>query len=97
MPGDWSAPSRFVRLAFLKHYAQKGADEAAGVARMLRLFQSAAFPLGMVRVSQSGTATALDTEITPYDYTVYTAVMCAESRRFYWATYENQRDRKSVV
>ncbi len=91
LPGDWSAPSRFVRLAFLKHYAQKGADEAAGVARMLRLFQSAAFPLGMVRVSQSGPATALDTEITPYDYTVYTAVMCAESRRFYWATYENQR------
>ena len=58
---------------------------------MHHLFQSAAFPLGMVRVSQPGDPTALDTGVVPYDYTVYTSMMCAESLRFYWTSYENQR------
>ena len=90
LPGDWSSPSRFVRLAFLKRFAVPGADEEQGVSRMLHLFQSAAFPLGMVRVSQPGDPTAHDTEVLPYDYTVYTSLMCAESLRFYWTSYENQ-------
>ena len=91
LPGDWSSPSRFVRLAFLKHFGVQGADEAQGISYMHHLFQSAAFPLGMVRVSQPGDPTALDTGVVPYDYTVYTSMMCAESLRFYWTSYENQR------
>lgn len=91
LPGDWSSPSRFVRLAYLKKYAVPGKDEAQGVAHMLRLFGSAAFPLGMVRVSQPGTVTSHDTDIVPYDYTIYTCVACAESQRFYWTTYDNPR------
>lgn len=90
LPGDWSAPSRFVRLAFLRKYALKGAHEAQGVARMLRLMQSAALPLGMVRGSRSGHQVS---GAAPFDYTVYTAVCCAESGRFYWTSYENQRVR----
>ena len=31
--------------------------------------------------------------MTPFDYTVYTSVMCAESLRFYWLTYGNSRVR----
>lgn len=91
LPGDWSSPSRFIRLAFLKKYGVQGAHEEEGVARMFRLFQSAAFPLGMVRVSQPGHVTELDEGVVDWDYTIYTAVMCAESRRFYWSSYENQR------
>ena len=91
LPGDWSSPSRFVRLAFLKTYGVKGATESAGVGAMFRLLQSAAFPLGMVRVSQPESPGGLEGDILPYDYTVYTAVACAESLRFYWTTYENQR------
>lgn len=60
---------------------------------MLRLLQSAALPLGMVRVSQPGHVTALDSGVLPFDYTVYTAVCCAETGRYYWTTYENQRVR----
>lgn len=93
LPGDWSAPSRFVRLAFLRKYAVRGADETEGVARLLRLMESAAFPLGMVRVSQPGQPTPLDGAAVPFDYTVYTAVCCAESGRYYWTTYENQHVR----
>lgn len=58
---------------------------------MFRLLQSAAFPLGMVRVPQPESPGGLEGDILPYDYTVYTAVACAESLRFYWTTYENQR------
>lgn len=93
MPGDWSSPSRFVRLAFLRRYAIPGGDEEEGVARMFRLLQSAAFPLGMVQVGETGPRTELDTQVSAYDYTVYTGVCCAESLRYYWTTYDNQRIR----
>lgn len=91
LPGDWSSPSRFIRLAFLKQYALKGAHEAEGVSRMFRLFQAAAFPLGMVKVTHQSHITELDTQVVPYDYTVYTAIYCAESLCVYWTTYENPR------
>lgn len=83
LPGDWSSPSRFVRLTFLRRYAVPGRDEETGVARMFRLLQSAAFPLGMVRLDGGGTPA--------YDHTLYTAVLCAESGRCYWTTYDNQQ------
>lgn len=83
LPGDWSAPSRFVRLAFLRRYAQPGRTEEEGVARLFRLLQSVAVPLGAVRLE----------EAPPWEYTLYTAAACARSRRFYWTTYENQRVR----
>ena len=35
----------------------------------------------------------LDQGVVPYDYTVYSCAMCAESLRFYWTTYEDQRPR----
>lgn len=93
LPGDWSSPSRFVRLSFLKQFCEKGNSEAEGVARMFRIFAGVAFPLGMVKVSEPGTVTEYDRGVTEFDYTVYTCVMCAESLRFYWLTYENSRIR----
>ena len=66
-------------------------DESQGVANMLHLFQSAAFPLGIVRITEQGTVTEYDKDISPYDYTVYTSIMCGESLRFYWTTYQNQQ------
>ena len=91
LPGDFSSPSRFIRLAFLKKFCTKGSDEQDGIAKMFHLFQSAVFPLGMVRVSQPGHVTELDSDIVPFDYTIYTSIMCSESLRFYWTSYENQQ------
>lgn len=91
LPGDWSSPSRFVRLAFMKKYASKGRNEEEGVSRMLHLFRSAAFPLGMVKVSHQSHVTELDRTVVPFDYTVYTSIYCAESLKAYWTTYENWR------
>ncbi len=89
LPGDWSSPSRFVRLAFLTKYGVKGRSEQQGVNYLFRLLGSAAFPLGAVRVREPGALTELDKQVVPFDYTVYSCVMCAESGRFYWITYEN--------
>lgn len=89
LPGDWSSPSRFVRLAFLRKYAVPGRGEAQGVARLFRLMESAAFPLGMVRVGQPGSPTELDQGVVPWDYTLYTAVLCAQTGRYCWTTYDN--------
>ena len=91
LPGDWSSPSRFIRLSFLKKYGVKGINEEDGISKMLHLFGSVAFPLGMIEVSQPGAAGAYDTGVIPYDYTIYTSLTCLESLRFYWTTYENQR------
>ena len=92
-PGDWSSPSRFVRLAFLREHAVKGGDEAEGVSLLFRLLHSAAFPLGAVELTGPGEITPHDRGVVPYDYTVYSSVLCAESMRFYWLTYRNSRVR----
>ena len=93
LPGSCTSPDRFVRLSFLKQHACKGQSEEEGVAYMLRLFENIAFPLGAVRVSEAEQAGARDEGIVPYDYTLYTAVMCAESGRFYFTTYRNPQIR----
>ena len=89
LPGDWSSPSRFIRLAMLRKYAVRGKTERQGIARLFRIMESAAFPLGMVRVSQPGGPTELDENVQPWDYTLYTAVYCAETGRCSWTTYDN--------
>lgn len=91
LPGDWSSPSRFVRLCFLREHAVRGRGEEECVARMFRLFESAAFPLGAVRVSDFSDVTEHDKEVLPFDYTVYTSAACLESLRYYWTSYENMR------
>ena len=68
----------------LREYGRKGKDEQSGVARIFRLMESAAFPLGMVRVNDERE------DDSAFDATLYTSVACAESGRFYWTTYENQ-------
>lgn len=89
LPGDWSSPSRFVRLAFLRRYALKGRDEVEGAAYLFRLLGNVEFPLGAVRLNDLGAVTEHDQDVLPYDFTLYSAVLCAESMRFYWTTYRN--------
>ena len=43
----------------------------------------------MVYVGDTGDLTEHDANVTEFDYTLYTSVMCSESLRYYWMTYEN--------
>ena len=91
LPGDCSSTSRFIRLSFLKKYAVKGMDEEEGVSNIIHLFNNVAVPLGLVELSEKNNTIVYDECLERYEYTIYTAVMCAESLKFYWVTYENQR------
>lgn len=88
LPGDWSSPARFVRLSHMLRLAVKGKNEEQGIAYFMRLMCSVAFPLGMVEVADQECITR---GLPPYDYTVYTSIMCSESLKYYWNTYEDMK------
>lgn len=97
LPGDFTSPSRFVRLAFLKKYGVKGKNEKDGVTRLFHMMHHAAFPPGLAVVGEPGENMPYDERMVPYDYTIYTSVMCAQSGRFYWTTFENMNIRCAAL
>lgn len=88
LPGDYSSPSRFVRMAVLKHYAVKGEDELDGITRMFHQFSAVNIPEGIVmRQSQEEEEEPMET----YDHTLCISAMCAESGTYYFSTCKNRR------
>lgn len=82
LPGDYSSPSRFVRTAFLKEFAVRGADEVDGVSRMFRALAPVVIPEGLDRRSP---------DHREYQQTLCISVMCAESGVYYFASAQNRR------
>lgn len=82
LPGDYSSPSRFVRLAFLKAFAVRGRDELDGVSRMFRIFAPVEIPEGLAGSGPGSGA---------YHQTLCTSVMCAESGVYYFSPAQNRR------
>ena len=82
LPGDYSSPSRFVRLAFMKEFAVQGKDELDGVSRMFRTFAPVDIPEGLAKA---------DPDYEVYEQTLCTSVMCAESGVYYFAPAQNRR------
>ncbi|RMC24895.1 MULTISPECIES: choloylglycine hydrolase family protein [unclassified Lactobacillus] len=82
LPGDFTPTSRFIRTAFMKNNAEQPKDELAGVSLAHHILESVSIPRGIV-------VTPEDT----FDYTCYSAYMCAETRSYYYSTYGNQRIR----
>ncbi|USF28178.1 Penicillin acylase [Firmicutes bacterium ASF500] len=82
LPGDYSSPSRFVRLAFMKEFAVPGKDELEGVSRMFRAFAPVDIPEGLAKA---------DPDYDVYEQTLCTSVMCAESGVYYFAPAQNRR------
>lgn len=83
LPGDYSSSSRFVRMAVMKRYAVKGANELDGVSRMFHQFSSVNIPEGIVM--------RLEDENPSYDQTLCVSAMCAESGVYYFSTWRNRR------
>ncbi|MGI6108595.1 MAG: linear amide C-N hydrolase [Eubacteriaceae bacterium] len=80
VPGDFSPPSRFVRLSFAREYLVKGKDELTSVMAMMNGFSVVNVPEGMVEEAPGW-----------YDISLYTSVFCAESLTYYYKTYKTQR------
>lgn len=85
MPGDYSSPSRFVRMAYTKEFLEKGVSEAGCVVRMFKGFSTVTIPEGVDEANFNGG----EADGKPvYDISLYTCVMCAESRTYYFCTHE---------
>lgn len=82
LPGDYTSPSRFVRLAFMKHYAVKGKDEVDGIGRMFHAFAPVDIPEGIIRAGEG---------VEDYEMTLCCTAMCAESRTYYFSVAGNRR------
>lgn len=82
LPGDYSSPSRFVRIALMKNFAVKGKDEIDGVSKMFHNFSSVNIPEGILRA---------DPDQRDYEQTLCTCAMCSESLTYYFNTARNLR------
>ncbi|MCI9331341.1 MAG: linear amide C-N hydrolase [Oscillibacter sp.] len=82
LPGGYSSPSRFVRVAFMKTFAVRGGDELDGISRMFRAFAPVDIPEGLAKASP-------DDEV--YEQTLCTCAMCAESGVYYFSPAWNRR------
>jgi len=81
LPGDFSPPSRFVRIALFTHFAPEQANAGAATATLFHILNNFDIPPGsaMEPEGQSG-----------YDFTTWTAVTDLENRLFYWKTFGHQ-------
>jgi len=79
IPGDWTPPSRFVRIAFFSHFLMFGADPNALVNGALHLINTVDIPFGLVR--ERGKKS--------YDYTQWSCVKDLASGIMYYRTYRD--------
>lgn len=82
LPGGYSSPSRFVRMAFTKQFAPKGVDELDSVTRMYHNFAVVDIPEGLLRESSDN---------DHYEQSLCITVMCSESGNYYFSPYTDRR------
>lgn len=82
LPGDYTPPARFVRVAYLKQFALQPENEISAVTTAANILKSVSIPIGAVAQKPN------------FDYTCYTAFMSASSCSYYFTTDTNQRLQK---
>ena len=78
MPGDYSGPARFVRVAFANARYPEKAAEQDNVVRMFRTLGSVAVPEGCVRTAGGS-----------FEKTLYTSCFSASTLAYYRSTYDD--------
>lgn len=78
MPGDYSGPARFVKVAFVNSHYPVQDDEAGNVTRLFRTLGSVAVPDGCAKMADGS-----------YEKTLYTSCFSAASMTYYHATYDD--------
>ncbi|WP_407893638.1 choloylglycine hydrolase family protein [Lacticaseibacillus sp. N501-2] len=79
LPGDYTSPSRFVRMAYLRQNAEKISGEANVVNTLSHLSASVNIPKGEKLMANGGS-----------DYTQYRGYMCLTSGHYYFQPYQDQ-------
>ena len=83
VPGDYSGPSRFVKVAFVNAHYPARSGERDNVTRLFRTLGSVAVPEGCVRMADGS-----------YERTLYTSGFSAATRTYYYATYDDPQVRE---
>jgi len=83
IPGDFTPPSRFVRMTFFGQAIPQQADADAGVAAIFHLLNNFDIPYGVAH-PPAGSAEGDD------DYTPWAAVADIKNLKYYWRTFGNQ-------
>jgi len=78
LPGGYTSPERFVRVAYLKTHRLASENTEAAVISFFQIMKSVSIPQGAV-VTVRGTN----------DYTQYTSFIDLHSRKYFFNTYEN--------
>lgn len=82
VPGDYSGPSRFVKVAFVNAHYPVQSGEKGNVTRLFRTLGSVAVPEGCARMADGS-----------YEKTLYTSGFSAATRSYYYATYDDPQVR----
>ena len=82
LPGDYTPPSRFVRIVALTQTALPVTGLDAGLNLAMTLIDNIQIPVGSVR--------DVSTAVTAYDQTTWTAIADISRLRYYYRTYNNR-------
>ena len=83
VPGDYSGPSRFVKVAFVNAHYPVQTGEKGNVTRLFRTLGSVGVPEGCARMADGS-----------YEKTLYTSGFSAATRSYYYATYDDPQIRE---
>ncbi len=78
IPGDYSGPARFAKVAFVNNHYPTQEGEAANVTRLFRTLASVAVPEGSVRMADGS-----------FEKTLYTSCFSAKTLTYYHAAYDD--------
>ncbi len=81
LPGDFTPPSRFVRMMALTQSALPVTGSAAGLNLAMTIINNVDIPVGAVRDNSSGK--------TAYDRTLWTVAADLQHQRYYFRNYDN--------
>ncbi|MHC1788360.1 linear amide C-N hydrolase [Solidesulfovibrio sp.] len=82
LPGDYSPPSRFVRMVALTQVALPVAGAAAGLNQAITILDNVSIPVGSVRQR--------DGKATRYDKTIWSVVADTANLRYYYRSMDNK-------
>jgi len=84
LPGDYTPPSRFIKAAYLVHYADRASGSATAVNEVVHILNNVDIPLGAV--------VAVDNGVTVPDSTQWIDVKDLNNNLFHFADYAHRQD-----
>lgn len=87
LPGDFTAPSRFVRAAIFSAAAIPPENTESAITQVFHILNQFDIPMGSVRSIDPKTGK------THFDYTMLTSVKDPQNSRYFFKTYDNQNIR----